>query len=177
MSANLLNYVLYQAGWFATVLGAASGHALAGSLVALGGVGLHLALCRSRRAEWPLVVAAGALGLVADSAQTALGLLIFPSGTIVGWMCPPWIVVMWLQFATTFRFALWGLIARPAWTALAGAVGGPLAYLAGERLGAVALGEPRAVALAVLSVVWALALPALGAMARRRGPGAYRAGA
>ncbi|MEZ5294077.1 MAG: DUF2878 domain-containing protein [Vicinamibacterales bacterium] len=173
MSANLLNYVLYQTGWFATVLGAASGHALAGSVVALAGLGLHLALCRSRRAEWTLVAVAGALGLVVDSAQTALGLLTFPSGTLAGWLCPPWIVVMWMQFATTFRFGLRPLLERPAWTALAGAVGGPLAYLAGERIGAVALGEPRAAALAVLGVVWAVALPTLGAMARRRGPGVY----
>lgn len=174
MSPTLLNYVLYQTGWFAVVLGAASGHALAGSGVALVGLGLHLALCRSRRAECALVAAAGALGFVVDSGQTALGLLTFPTVGLAGWLCPPWIVVMWMQFATTFRFALRWLLERPPRTALAGAVGGPLAYLAGERLGAVALGEPRTVALGVLSVVWALALPALGAMARRGGPGAYR---
>jgi hypothetical protein len=45
---------------------------------------------------------------------------------------------MWAQFATTFRFSLRTMITRPIPAALFGAAGGPIAFLAGERLGAVA---------------------------------------
>jgi len=40
-------------------------------------------------------------------------------------------------------------------------VGGPAAYAAGERLGAVTFGDPRALGLAALAAAWALAVPSL----------------
>jgi hypothetical protein len=55
---------------------------------------------------------------------------------------------------------------RPALGAVLGLVGGPLAYLGGEKLGAVALVQPVP-ALAALAVVWALATPLLLALALR----------
>ena len=170
---NLLNYLLYLAGWCALVFGAAAGRVWLGMAIALGLLMAHLFLARERRAEWRLALLAGSIGFVVDSAQVAAGLLTFPSGVLVPWLCPPWIVVMWMQFATTFRFSFRWVLASPGVAALAGAVGGPLAYVAGERLGAVVLGEPRTLVLAVLAVVWAMVLPALGYAAR--GPaGVYR---
>jgi hypothetical protein len=47
-----------------------------------------------------------------------------------------------------------------------GAVGGPLAFIAGEKLGGVAFNDPVA-ALLALSVGWALMTPLLLAVARR----------
>jgi Protein of unknown function (DUF2878) len=53
-----------------------------------------------------------------------------------------WLLVMWGQFATTFRFSLRGVMRRPLFAGLFGATGGPIAFLAGERLGAVILLPP-----------------------------------
>lgn len=170
---NLLNYLLYLAGWCALVFGAAAGPVWPATCVALVLLMVHLALVRARREEWRLVLLAGAVGLVVDSAQVAAGLLTFPSGVLLPWLCPPWIVVMWMQFATTFRFSFRWVLASPGVAALAGAVGGPLAYAAGERLGAVTLGEPRALALGALVAMWAVVLPLL-ARASRSAPGRYR---
>jgi hypothetical protein len=170
---NLFNYLLYLAGWCALVLGAAAGRVGAATGVALALLLVHLVLARERGPEWRLIAMTGAVGLVVDSAQVAAGLLHFPTGTLVPWLCPPWIVVMWMLFATTFRFSFRWVLASVSRAVLIGAIGGPLAYIAGERLGAVALGEPRALALTVLAVAWAVALPALGGLAR--GPaGEYR---
>ena len=60
---------------------------------------------------------------------------------------------------------------------LFGAVGGPIAFLAGERLGAVVLQVPLLPGLLRLVVAWALALAALAWFVPRRSgcPGAYRA--
>jgi len=170
---NVLNYFLYMAGWCALVFGAAAGRVWPGTAIATCLLVAHMVLTRDRREEWRLAVLAGAVGFVVDSTQVGAGLLHFPTGSVVPWLCPPWIVVMWMQFATTFRFSFRWVLASPGVAALAGAAGGPLAYVAGERLGAVVLGEPRTLALAVLAAVWATVLPALGYAAR--GPaGSYR---
>lgn len=173
-SPTLLNYAIYQIGWIAAVVGAGQGFPWLGMGVAFALLVGHLALARRRRAELRLVVAAGFMGLVIDSTQAAVGLLNFPAGMVVWWLCPPWILVMWMQFATTFRFSLRWLIGRPLLAASVGAVGGPLAYLVGERLGAVELGSPRVVPLLVLSLAWTVAVPTLMRLAGRDGDAGYR---
>jgi Protein of unknown function (DUF2878) len=76
---------------------------------------------------------------------------------------------MWGQFATTFRFSLRGVMRRPLFAGLFGATGGPIAFLAGERLGAVILLPPLAHGLLQLSVSWAIALLAFSAIVGRLG--------
>jgi hypothetical protein len=55
----------------------------------------------------------------------------------------------------------------PARAALFGAVGGPVAFVAGERLGAVTLARPLAPSLLVLGLAWGVALAACAVVARR----------
>ena len=74
---------------------------------------------------------------------------------------------VWAQFATTFRFSLRSVIMRPVPAVLFGAAGGPLAFLAGERLGAVTLLPPLASGLFRLSLSWAIALVVFSAVVRR----------
>lgn len=167
MPPNLLNYLLYQTGWLAAVVGAGRGHPWLGMLVALTLVGAHVALTKPRRSELTLVLVSGLVGLVVDSLLVAMGLLSFPSGSAVSWLCPPWIIVMWMQFATTLRFSLEWIGRRPMVAAMFGAIGGPLAYVIGERLGAVELGAPPAATLLILGTMWAGAVPMLSALAGR----------
>jgi hypothetical protein len=75
------------------------------------------------------------------------------------------------QFATTFRFSPRGVMRRPLFAGLFGAAGGPIAFLAGERLGAVILLPPLAHGLLQLSLSWAIALLALSAIVGRLGGG------
>lgn len=138
------------------MLGAGRGYPWVGMGVAIALVSAHIALARRRRAELVLAIVAGTTGLVVDSTQVRLGLITFPSGSVVPWLCPPWIVVMWMPFATTFRFSLRWLVGRPIVAAGFGAIGGPAAYVIGDRLGAVVLGTPYAATLAVLGLFWAL---------------------
>ena len=55
---------------------------------------------------------------------------------------------------------------RWALAALMGAVGGPLSYLAGSRLGAMSFEEPVS-ALLALAVIWAVAMPLLMLLSTR----------
>ena len=167
---HLVNYALYQIGWFACVLGGASHRPWTGCLIALTLVGVHLALSVERSLDVRLVVLAAAVGAVAEMLQIAAGTYRFTSGTVIDAMPPPWLLAMWAQFATTFRYSLRPVIMRPARAALFGAAGGPLAFFAGERLGAVTLLPPLTHGLLRLSLSWAIALVIFSAVVRRVAP-------
>ena len=175
-TARVVNLGLYQTGWFACVLGGAHGRpwlaALAGLALAL----VHLALVERRGAEAVLVVLVGLAGTVIDSAQQTAGTVAFPSGHYAAWLCPAWLTVMWAQFATLPCHTLAWLAGRPVTCALLGAAGGPLAFLAGERLGAVAFPAGRVAGCLVLALVWGVAFPLMMRFAERSGafPGRYR---
>jgi len=79
---------------------------------------------------------------------------------------PYWIVLLWMLFAATLNLSLAWLKPRPLIAALFGAVGGPAAYVAGAKLGALTLTEPAA-ALPALAIGWAVLTPALARLAAR----------
>jgi hypothetical protein len=140
--------------------------------IALAAVGLHLLAARSRRPEAVVVLAAGASGLVVDSLLVRLGVLSFAGEPLVWGSAPPWIIAMWMKFAITFHFCLGWLSGRYLLASVLGAIGGPLSFSAGARLGAVEFGPPIAVSYAAVGLAWAIALPALVAIADRvKSPG------
>jgi len=170
----LTNYALYQTGWFACVLGAAWHRPWTGFLVATLLAGVHLALAPDRRIEARLVALATVVGLVVEMRHIASGTYQFTSGALTEPLPPLWLLAMWAQFATTFRFSLHRLIKSPLSAALFGAAGGPIAFLAGERLGAVTLLPPLLPGLVRLAVSWAAALVLFSIVTRRIGRGDSR---
>lgn len=156
-----INLLLYQCGWFACVLGAAWNRPWVGMGIALSLVGVHLALTTDRRGEATLMLAAACCGLVVDTVQLWLGVFTFPHGHLVDWLPPPWMTVLWIQFATTFRYGLRWFRGRYAWGALFALVGAPLAFFAGEQLGAVEFLPPRLLHFAILSLLWSATVPLL----------------
>jgi len=162
----VVNLAAFQAGWLSCVLGAAAGYPLVGPLVVLLVIVTHLTLATRAKAELALIVLAGLLGAVLDSALVRTGWLTYFNGTIWPGTAPYWIVAMWLAFATTLNVSLRWLRGR-GWLALTlGAVAGPMSYVAGARLGALELIN-REAALAALAVVWALVTPMLVSLAQR----------
>lgn len=159
MKTNLLNLALYQAGWFAMVLGAAGGRPWEGALAGLALLAVHIAMAEERGPEVATVLAVGVLGTVTDSAQAFAGVFVFESGYWSYWVVPFWLTVMWMQFATLFHFALRWLSRRYLLSAALGAVGGPAAFLTGERLGGVIFPMGLRHSLLILAAVWALILP------------------
>ena len=164
---QLVNYTLYQIGWFACVLGAASQRPWTGGLIGMILVGVHVALSVERVLEVRLVVIATAVGAAVEMTQIAAGTYHFTSGTVNDALPPPWLLPMSAQFATTFRFSLRSVVTRPVLAVLFGAAGGPIAFLAGERLGAVTLLPPLGQSLFRLSISWAVALVVFSAVVRR----------
>lgn len=153
----LVNYALYQVGWFACVLGAAWNYPLTGCAIAVVSIAIHLALSRERFFEVGLLVLATIVGLGVELVQLDAGTYRFTSrASIEGWP-PLWLLALWAQLATTFRFSLNYIFARWLPSLVFGALGGPVAFLAGERVGAVTLLPPLTAGLTRLSVCWAVA--------------------
>ncbi len=162
----LANFAAFQIGWFACVLGAAHALPWAGAGIALAIVALHLARAGRPRAELALVLIAAGIGALWDSGLAALGWIRFASGVLVEGTAPYWIVAMWMLFATTLNVSLAWLKRRMALAVLFGALGGPLAYLGGAKLGAVTL-VAQGPALVALALGWAVITPLLLEVARR----------
>lgn len=161
------NVVAFQLGWLACVLGAAAGRPWLGPLVALPVLAFHLRSAARPTVELALLAAAGLTGLVLDSLLVLAGRLAFTQGVLAPGLAPYWMVALWLLFATTFNVSLRWLRIRPAIAALLGAVGGPLAYLAGARVGAAEVLEPAWATHLAVALAYALATPLLLALARR----------
>ena len=134
---NLWNFLAYQCAWFAVILGAAHGMPQAGAAVAVLVAAVHLAL-RRERVELQLIAAAFMAGVVVDTVSVISGQVHFASAWPPSWS-PFWMLSLWIAFATTLNHSLRWLMTRPLAAAVAGAIGGPLAYLAGARLGALAM--------------------------------------
>ena len=163
----IVNYAAYQAGWFAAVVGAALGHGDVGAAVAAALIGLHLYLARERGRELALLALAMGTGLAVETWQLQAGTYRTLSGAAPAGLPPAWLLALWAQFATTFRYSGRAVLVRPATAMLFGALGGPLAFLAGERLGAVALTTPLWPGLVRLAVGWTAALALFSWVARR----------
>lgn len=161
MGRVLINLIAFQICWLAAVLGAASGMPYLGLLFAAIWLPMHfLATKSSAVTEITLVLMAGAIGYVLDSALVLGGWMSFPPHAGLGAPSTLWMVTLWLGFAATLRHALGWLRGRYVLGALLGAIAGPLAYWGGARLGAVTLTDTVPSLLAV-GVEWLVAMPLL----------------
>lgn len=160
MTRVFINLAASEAGWFACVSGAANGMPWLGPLVVLGLILFHLRLSKRPGPEIRLILSVVLIGLVADSLLVATGLVSYPTGTWLEGFAPYWILAMWALFATTLNVTFKWLRGRYVLAAVLGAIGGPLAYLAGKELGAITFDE-QTLALCALAVIWAVAMPLL----------------
>lgn len=157
-----VNFVAFQAGWFAAVLGAGRGVPWLGVLVIPSLLLLHLVLSADRRDELLLALTAALLGFIVDSILIAVHVFApVPFGSSPPFS-PAWMVMLWINQATTLNFCLAWLRGRYLLGAVFGAVGGPLAYLAGAKLGAAAV--PSSQGMLILAATWALVFPLLLAL-------------
>lgn len=164
--AALLRFVAFQAGWFACILGAARGRPMLGPLCAAGVIGLHLALTTRRWREAALVAAVAVIGFALDSAQVRFGVFAPLHADTDLRIVPLWFVAMWANFATLLTGPLGWLRGRYVLAGVLGAVGGPLSYEAGARIGAISWTTDWIVALSSIAMEWAFVTPLLVWMAK-----------
>ena len=73
---------------------------------------------------------------------------------------------LWVNFATLINVSLNWLHGKYLLAAILGAVGGPLAYWAGDRLGAIEIAQPLVVPLLAIGLAWGMVTPGLFWIAR-----------
>ncbi|MEM7587069.1 MAG: DUF2878 domain-containing protein [Acidobacteriota bacterium] len=156
---TLFDGALVQLGWWICVPAAGKGYPLIG----VAAISVLLVVQTwglpedARRRAWRHILAMGAIGTVIDSLHAVLGFLTFRDA-FAPWLAPVWITAMWCHFTTVVP-AFAALRSR-LWVAVVfGAIGGPLAYFGGERLGAAEFHPEAWMSWAAIGVTWAIAFP------------------
>ena len=151
----IINFVLFQLGWFACVLGAAYGVPWWAFLCAVVIVGGQLVYAQQIKPALALIVISVIVGGMLDQILLNHQLLQYQSHGWSSRVVPVWILGLWMLFASTLNVSLRWLREYPMVAALFGAIGGPLAYLGAAKLGAVFILQTP-LSYGVLSVAWAL---------------------
>jgi hypothetical protein len=166
---NILNFVLFQAGWFACVLGGAHGMPVAA--VASAGAVIVVSLwwfSADRMRDARLLLAVALIGFCVDTLHLHFGVFELIGDPRFPHLCPLWLVALWTMFGTTLHGSLSWLAGRYGLAAMLGAVAGPLSYHGGAKLGAVTLHPNSAFSIAALAVGWAIVMPLLVWLAHGR---------
>ena len=164
--ALLVNFIGFQVGWFACVLGAANDKEFLGIIIALGIVIYHLVAQGDSRKELKLVLAATFIGLLWETWVLNLNILRYPSHPEALFWAPTWLIMMWALFATTINLSMGWLKGRWVLAVFMGAIFGPLAFVAGEKLGAVVFLDST-LSMITLAIGWGLLMPLLLWIAER----------
>jgi hypothetical protein len=160
MIGKILSFIFFQIAWFAAVLGGAHHLDFVGSCPALVLFAFHIA---SNHRRWfsscVIVFAIVLLGIVVEFLLLKSGAITYRGSTASASFPPLWILALWLAFATLPDGALSWLSGRTGLQVLFGALGGPLSYIAGEKLGAAELHTSFTYAMTVFAIAWAVATP------------------
>ena len=165
MIFKIINFVLFQAGWFIGVLGASYNQTYLALTLSIVILLVHFALIKNRILELKLIIIAGLIGLLFDGALLNFDLIIYNDAGLPYPLTPIWIVMLWMFFAMTLNHSLAWLRQKIYISILFGALGGPLAYIAGEKLGAITLLSTNSII--ILSIGWAFITPVLLIIANR----------
>ena len=156
----ILNFATFQIGWFSSVIGGAQQMPWLGPMAALVAIAIHFHFAHRPARELMLILSCATIGAAFDSMLVSSGSVAYTSGLFNESLAPYWIITMWMLFATTLNVSLRWLRGRDALAAVFGLVGGPVTYLAGQKLGGITLVNETA-ALAALAIGWALIMPVL----------------
>lgn len=159
-TVQIANFVVFQAAWFAGVLGAAHQVPLWGTACIVAAIGWHLAVSERPAQEAQLVALACLIGFVIESAVVLQGHIAYPSGQPDPHFAPYWIVALWGLLAIALNVTMRWLKKRWWLAALLGAIAGPMSFAGGVRLGGAQFVDATA-ALVTMACYWAVMMPAL----------------
>lgn len=140
---KILNAVLFQGTWFASVMGGAGL-----GLLGLACLSAYSIYAETFKIDIRFVMGLAFLGFVLDTVWIWLGILDYGDGPFA----PLWIVILWAAIGFTACHSLRFFSQRPMLGGLFAAVAAPISYFAGQRLGAAVLVETGG--LIFVSIVW-----------------------
>lgn len=162
----IINFVLFQAAWFACVLGAANDMPWIGVIATVFVIAWHLKQAKEAKPEAILLIITLVIGAMFDQLMLNLNLIHYQSHCWSTHLVPAWILALWAGFVTALNVSLRWMQGKWLVAILFGAIGGPLAYMGAARLGAVTLNIYPQSYLA-LSIGWAILTPVLLMLAKR----------
>ena len=134
--AKFWNFVFFQAGWFACVLGAANKQVLWAVLATLAYIAFAIWRDHAPKLALKLLGKVLVYGIVADTIIMHLGYLNFQDDWPSPYLSPLWMWVLWVLVGGTINGSLSWLRGRPVLGFILGAICGPMSYEAGIRMGA-----------------------------------------
>lgn len=155
------NWFWFYFGFVAALSGSNMGYPVLGPIVIVGWLTGHLVNAKQPWGEIKLLLGSSVMGYVCDGIITQAGVLKFHEPTTWYWPIPLWMLMMWPNFAATLNSSMKWLQGRYQLGAIMGAVAGPFSYYGGVKWGAVDLGVSFWLAMIVLGIEWALAMPVL----------------
>ena len=157
---KITNFILFQLAWFVTILSAAKGVAYVGVFYTIIWMFWHLLMMtKTRNAEIKSLLFAAFIGYAFDSILVVTGVIVFPEHTSLGGPSPLWMVCLWINLIATINLSLSWLKGRYVLSGAIAAIAGPMAYIAGEKLGAITLFGN--ISMLIISIMWCVAMPLL----------------
>jgi len=161
----MINVILFQVSWFACVVGAANNFPYLGIIVTSGILAWHLIQAKAPKAELWLMGSALAIGASFDQALLSFNLVTYMHNGWSSSIVPVWILALWLGFSTILNVSLRWMRNQHLVAILFGFVGGPLAYLGAEKLGALIMVSN--ISYVALALGWAIMTPTLLFISKR----------
>ena len=127
-------------------------------------IAVHLYQTRSCwRRETKLMIWSTMIGLVLDNTLAATDSVIY-TGELVIVYCPLWLAAIWTGFGATLRYSQRILVRTPYHALATGILGGPLAYIGGEKLERLTINGTMG--LLAISMTWGVAMCLLYRLSR-----------
>ena len=158
--AKFWNFVLFQAGWFACIIGAANQRVFWPVLVTLAYLGIHIWRSPSPKNQLSLVLKVFLYGLGADTLLLHLGVVRFYDTWPSIYLSPLWMWTLWALVGSTINGSLAWLKGKPLLGGVLGAICGPVSYGAGIQMGAGTWGSGNQTwQFVAVGLIWGLAIP------------------
>jgi hypothetical protein len=161
LAKQLTNFLLFQIGWFICIAYGSTWSVVFLSLV----LGVHFLWISHNNREWLFIVLVVSVGSAWDYIMISFDVFVPEPG--YSFFIPVWLISLWCLFATTLSHSLSWLRRHYLVSAFMGAIFGPLSYWVGSNLSDVEMGEPLIRSLSILSLGWAILLPAFFLLANR----------
>jgi len=166
MAIKLINFILFQAVWFATVLGAANGQAWPGFLTIGVFLIVHSVMVADPSKDILLSAVTILIGVGVEMVNVSTGLIDYQGGLISNILPPAWILILWCNVGLIINNSVAWLQNRLVLASVLGGLGGAISYGGGVALGAAEFGVPTQTALMWVGLTWAIVTPILLMIAR-----------
>lgn len=148
----LFNFIWFQVNWFGLIL--FENHFLP---VSFAFIVWHYVRCEDFcLQDLTLASSLAVCGLIIENMMLYFDVISFSTSLFGFATAPLWLILLWFVFGLTLNHSLRFFYRYPFYAYIAGAVFGPISYVAGIKFGAADLGSSMFILMFSYAVVWSL---------------------